>query len=230
MIPPLTDLPTGFRGEELMVAGVPVGAAPTPRFADLLAVEPVSATKVEVQAERFNQDGFFGTSVAMPVAAVAVVLPSAAPEPVVESPVAASAAGPATPAVTPVATTKATAPVVAPLSSVFAKATAPQFVAPVPTTTAPVAASRPPSSRSTPAAPVQPRPPVRRRPLPNGSFVAVAVQAVAHGIEVVAQVAGLDEHDRAALADEVAALLAAHGYAPAHITISAMSGTRQEAR
>lgn len=71
---------------------------------------------------------------------------------------------------------------------------------------------------------------MRQRPLPTGSFVAVAVQAVAHGIEVVAQVAGLDERDRAALADEVAALLAAHGYAPAHITIAAMSGTRQEAR
>lgn len=229
MIPPLTDLPTGFRGEEPMVAGVPVVAVPTLRFADLLAVEPASALKIEVQAERFNQDGFFGTSVAIPAAAVAVVLPPVVPQPVVEAPAASSFAGPATPVVTPVLATKVAAPVVAPLPSVFAKATAPQFVAPVPAA-APIAAPRPPSSRSTPAAPVRPRPPVRQRPMPTGSFVAVAVQAVAHGIEVVAQVAGLDERDRAALADEVAALLAVHGYAPAHITIAAMSGARQEAR
>lgn len=212
-----------------MVAGVPVVAVPTLRFADLLAVEPVSATKVEVQAERFNQDGFFGQSVAMPVAAVAAVLPVASVEPATEVSVVSSVEGPAASVATPVVATRTPAPVVAPVLPAVTKSTAPQFIAPLPATAA-VTASRALSSRATPTAPVQPRPPVRQRPLPTGSFVAVAVQAVAHGIEVVAQVAGLDERDRAALADEVAALLAAHGYAPAHITIAGMSGTRQEAR
>ncbi len=229
MIPPLTDLPTGFRGEEPMVAGVPVVAVPTLRFADLLAVEPASATKIEVQAERFNQDGFFGTSVAMPAAVVATVLSGASVEPATEVPVVSSVEGPAASVATPVADTKTPAPVVAPMLPAVAKSTAPQFVAPLPAT-ATVTAPRAPSSRAITAAPAQPRPPVRQRPIPTGSFVAVVVQAVAHGVEVVAQVAGLDERDRAALADEVAALLAAHGYAPAHITITAMSGTRQEAR
>jgi len=229
MIPPLTDLPTGFRGEAPMVAGVPIVAAPTLRFADLLVAEPVSATKVDVQAERFNQDGFFGTAVGMPAAAVAAVIPVAPVEPGAEDPVASVVARPATPVAAPVAVTKAAAPVVTPTPSAFAKPTASQFVPPVMATT-PIAAPRPPSSRLTPVAPVQPRPPVRQRALPTGSFVAVAVQAVAQGIEVVAQVPGLDERDRAALADDVAALLAAHGYAPAHITITAMSGIRQETR
>lgn len=229
MIPPLTDLPTGLRGEEPMVAGVPIVAAPTLRFADLLGVEPVSATKVEVQAERFNQDGFFGTSVGMPAATVAAVLPTISTEPVVEAPVASAVDAPAASAATSVAIAKPAAAVPALMPPALAKPTAPQLVAPMPVTTF-AAAPRPQSSRSVVVAPVQPRPPVRQRPLPTGSFVAVAVQAVAHGIEVVAQIAGLDEHDRAALADDVAALLAAHGYAPAHITITAMSGTRQETR
>lgn len=229
MIPPLNDLPTGFRGEEPMVAGVPVGPAPTLRFADLLAVEPASATKVEVQAERFNHDGFFGTSVTMPAAAAAAVFPVASVEPVAEGPAVTSVDLPAASVATPVVDTKTAAPVAAPMPPAFAKSTAPQFVAPVPATvTATVPRTQTP--RSSAAAPVQPKPSIRHRPLLTGSFVAVAVQALAHGVEVVAQVAGLDERDRATLADEVAALLAAHGYTPAHITITATSGTRQEAR
>lgn len=231
MIAPLTDLPTGLRGETPMVAGVPVVAAPTLRFADLLVADPASPAKVEVQAERFNQDGFFGTSVAMPVAAagVAVVQPVAPVEPAGEVSVAAPVEGTAASVAASARIAKAAAPIVPSMTPGFAKPAVPQPIAPT-STTAPMTAPRAPSSRSSPAAPVQPRPPMRQRPLPTGSFVAVAVQAVAHGIEVVAQVAGLDERDRAALADEVAALLAAHGYAPAHITIAGMSGTRQEAR
>lgn len=229
MIPPLTDLPTGLRGEAPMVAGVPVVAAPTLRFADLLGMDPVSATKVEAQAERFNQDGFFGTSVGTPVAAVAVVLPVARMEAVAEAPVASFVDGPAASVAVPVAVAKTARPVVAQMQPALAKPTMPQPTAPTPVMV-PATSPRPRSSRPTDAAPVQPRPPLRQRPVPTGSFVAVAVQAVAHGIEVVAQVAGLDERDRAALADDVAALLAAHGYAPAHITITAMSGTRQETR
>lgn len=229
MIPPLNDLPTGFRGEEPTMAGVPVGPAPTLRFADLLAVESASATKVEVQAERFNQDGFFGTSVTMPAAAAAAVFPVASVEPVAEGPAVTSVEGPAVSVATPVVDPKTAAPVAAPMPPAFAKSTAPQFVAPVPATVT-VTVPHTQTPRSTAAAPVQPKPPVRPRPLPTGSFVAVAVQSVAHGVEVVAQIAGLDERDRATLADEVAALLAAHGYTPAHITITATSGTRQEAR
>ncbi|KQM23086.1 hypothetical protein ASE73_02365 [Sphingomonas sp. Leaf24] len=229
MIPPLTDLPTGFAGGEPLVAGVPMAATPTLRFADLLAVEPLPAAKIETQADRFNQDGFFGTSVAMPAAAVAAVLPMTSAEPVVEAPVASAVDAPAASSAAPVASAKPAAVVPALMPSTLAKPTAPQPIAPMPVT-AFAAAPRPQSSRSAVAAPAQPRPPVRQRPVPTGSFVAVAVQAVAHGIEVVAQVAGLDDRDRAALADDVAALLAAHGYAPAHITITATSGTRQETR
>jgi hypothetical protein len=231
MIPPLTDLPTGSSGEAPMAAGVPVVAVPTLRFADLLVVDPASPAKVEVQAERFNQDGFFGTSVAMSLAAagVAVVQPVAPEEPAGEVPVAARVEGPAVFLAASAPIAKAAAPVVPPMSPGFAKPAVSQPIAPT-QATAPMTAPRAPSTRSDPAAPVQPRPPMRQRPLPTGSFVAVAVQAVAHGIEVVAHVASLDERDRAALADKVAALLAAHGYAPAHIIITAMSGTRQEAR
>lgn len=230
MIAPLTDLPTGSSGDAPMVAGVPIVAAPTLRFADLLVADPASPAKVEVQAERFNQDGFFGTSVAMPVAAgVAVMQPVAPVEPAGEVSVAAPVEGTAASVASSARIAKAAAPVVPPMSPGFPKPAVSQLIASTPTT-APMTAPRGPSSCSTPAGPVQPRPPIRQRPLPTGSFVAVAVQAVAHGIEVVAQVAGLDERDRAALADEVAALLAAHGYTPAHIIITATSGTRQEAR
>ncbi len=231
MIPPLTDLPTGSSGDAPMVAGVPVVAAPTLRFADLLVADLASPAKVEVQAERFNQDGFFGTSVTMPAAAAAAaaVFPVASVEPVAEAPAVTSVEGPAASVATPVVDTKTAAPVAAPMPPAFAKSTAPQFVAPV-SVTVTVTLPRMRTPRSTAAAPVQPKPLIRPRPLLTGSFVAVAVQALAHGVEVVAQVAGLDERDRAALADEVAALLAAHGYTPAHIIITATSGTRQEAR
>ncbi|KQN71171.1 hypothetical protein ASE90_16095 [Sphingomonas sp. Leaf67] len=230
MIPPLTDLPTGFAGSESLVAGVPMAAGPTLRFADLLAVEPLPAAKVEAQAERFNQDGFFGTSVAVPAASVAAVLPEASVEPVADVPRALVVEGPATPvAVMPVTLQNVAMAVALPVRPTFAKPTGAQPIAPMPIATS-VAPPRPRPARSAVVATVLPRPPIRQRPVPSGSFVAVAVHAVAHGIEVVAQVAGLDERDRAALADEVAALLAAHGYAPAHITITALSGARQETR
>ncbi|PXA89373.1 hypothetical protein DMC47_28695 [Nostoc sp. 3335mG] len=70
--------------------------------------------------------------------------------------------------------------------------------------------------------------PVRQRPMPIGSFAAVALHVSAQGIEVAARVAALDERERAELADAVAALLAAHGHAPARITITAAYGPRQE--
>ncbi len=230
MIPPLTDLPTGFAGGEPLVAGVPMAATPTLRFADLLVVEPLPAAKIETQAERFNQDGFFGTSVAMPAATVAAVVPVASVETVADVPRALVVEGPATPvAAMPVTVPTSTMTVALPVLPTFAKPAGPQPIAPMPMATS-VAPPRPQPARSAVVTTVPPRPPVRQRPMPTGSFVAVAVQAVAHGIEVVAQVAGLDERDRAALADDVAALLAAHGYAPAHITITALSGARQETR
>ncbi len=230
MIPPLTDLPTGFRGAQPMVAGVPVETTPTLRFADLLGVEPLPAAKIETQAERFNQDGFFGTSVAMPAATVAAVVPVASAEPIAAVPRPLAVEGLAIPvAAPPVAVPTAPMAVVLPVLPTFAKPAGPQPIEPMPAAVS-VASPRPQPARSAVVTTAQPRPPVRQRPMPTGSFVAVAVQAVAHGIEVVAQVAGLDEHDRAALADDVAALLTAHGYAPAHITITAMSGTRQETR
>ncbi len=230
MIPPLTDLPTGFAGGESLVAGVPMAAAPTLRFADLLVVEPLPAAKVETQAERFNQDGFFGTFVATPAAAVVAVVPVASVETVADVPRALVVEGPATPvAVMPVTLQNVATAVALPVRPTFAKPTGAQPIALMPMATS-AAPPRPRPARSAVVATVLPRPPIRQRPVPSGPFVAVAVHAVAHGIEVVAQVAGLDERDRAALADEVAALLAAHGYAPAHITITALSGARQETR
>lgn len=62
------------------------------------------------------------------------------------------------------------------------------------------------------------------------SFVALAVQAVGQGVEVAAVVAGLDERDRAALSDEIAALLSAHGLTPARILIAAPHRAPQDHR
>ncbi|WP_322966397.1 hypothetical protein [Sphingomonas fuzhouensis] len=53
------------------------------------------------------------------------------------------------------------------------------------------------------------------------AMAAVALHATAQGMEVAARVAGLDERDRTVLAEEMAAFLSAHGYAPAHISVNA---------
>ena len=50
--------------------------------------------------------------------------------------------------------------------------------------------------------------------------VAVAIHAIERGMQVVARLDAAAESERAALADEIAALLASHGYAPARIIVT----------
>jgi len=92
---------------------------------------------------------------------------------------------------------------------------------PAPRPGQPTAAQRVQGERFRPRPAPRTAPPPRQMPLPSMA-AAVAVHALAHGLDVVARVADLDPVERARLADEIAALLSAHGYPPGTVRVAAV--------
>ncbi|WP_156349077.1 MULTISPECIES: hypothetical protein [unclassified Sphingomonas] len=191
------------------------------RFAvvDTVPIGAASNHVTDARARVFNQDGFFGTGVIVaeatepPVQASSVALPQAAVPLVGET-----SEGDVMPPLAERTT-------VAARSSFAGTMASPP---PVPTRNGqaasggsilPVVLART-FAKNTPARVAVLTPP--RRPIvpPPTAFVAVAVRAVAHGIDVVARI---DRHDPAAgrLSDEIAALLSRHGYASGRIVVLA---------
>ncbi|QXT34453.1 hypothetical protein KV697_11525 [Sphingomonas sanguinis] len=228
MIPPLTDAALGG-------APIPppvVAGEASPRFADFLGAARAAATASDnppdtpdTQARLFNQDGFFGQAqpwaMANPVQPVAALQPSPIAVEDGETTIAVEAT-PSVPDHGPERTAGRNGlvplpdPVVAGSSHVVRSDTrSPARAVQLPPTPPRPVEQAPPGRAPSAPAPVQ-----RPAPPPN-AMVAVALHGTARGMEVAAQVAGLDDRDRAALADEVAALLCAHGYAPARIAVIA---------
>ncbi|MDZ7282797.1 hypothetical protein N4G62_12240 [Sphingomonas sanguinis] len=228
MIPPLTDAALGGTAPPPPVV---MGEA-SPRFADFLGAIRAAATASDdtpdTQARLFNQDGFFGQAqpwaVANPVQPVAMPQPSPLAIADGEIPIAVEAT-PSIPDHGPERTAGRNAlrplpdPVVAESAHVV-KSDTRTLVRTAPLPPPPPRPVEEALPGTTPRGPA----PVRRPVPPPNAMVAVALHGTARGMEVAAQVAGLDERDRAALAEEVAALLSAHGYAPARISIIAAVG------
>lgn len=72
----------------------------------------------------------------------------------------------------------------------------------------------------------RPAPVPRRWQAAAGISVAVAIQAVARGLEVSARATGLDAAERERLADEIAALLSSHGYTLSRVSVITAADTR----
>ncbi|WP_156347150.1 hypothetical protein [Sphingomonas sp. Leaf33] len=190
------------------------------------------------QARIFNQDGFFGRPEAdapslrpssPAVSEAAMINTGAATIPIPISIGAGPVGGVFPPAATGQSFSAASVVIASAPKSSEAMATVPN-----PRGAAPPGEVRPISIRTTTGEPYG-KSSVERlllhRPTPPAASVTVAVHAAARSMEVVAQVAGLDERERATLADEIAALLSAHGYPPAHISvIAAARAARQEHR
>lgn len=193
------------------------------------ATAPMSPDPGPIPGERarvFNQDGFFGTAtIAAPVTppsvqaqpagvppatvSMAAEPPSDGDMPTREAPISARALPP------PAAKMKPFVPVPARQHHITPQASA-----------APSIVDRR-SPRSEPAR-AAPLPQLRRpMPLPPAAFVAVAVRAVAHGIDVVARIDGRDPA-AGRLSDEIAALLSRHGHAPGRVAVLAPLDTRKE--
>lgn len=200
----------------------PVETVAVPLCLDAQEAEPVR----DHHARLFNQDGFFGradmgTAVAAPIAAAvapvgspvrdeavpAVRCPASAQEAVTVAPLLSSSAPlppvPAGPAIRAIPVRTEMAP----------QTSAPRVVkdAPIRSHEGSVARRDAPSVARA----------FDRRVRPPTASVAVAVHMLGRGVEIAAQVAGLDPSERVRLADEIAALLSAHGFAPARIAIIA---------
>lgn len=194
--------------------------------ADAVPIGAASGHAAGERARVFNQDGFFGTAVIVAEATEPSVQASPAALPPASVPMVGNTFG------------EAALPVLAERTTVTTKAPIIETVAsppPVPPRNGqavlagsiqPVVLTRP-FAKAIPARVAVPTPP--RRPIvpPPTAFVAVAVQAVAHGIDVVARI---DRHDPAAgrLSDEIAALLSRHGYAPGRIAVLGPLRTPEE--
>lgn len=72
----------------------------------------------------------------------------------------------------------------------------------------------------------RPTPMTRRWQAATGISVAVAIQTVARGLEVAARVRGLDTAERERLADDIAALLSSHGYSLSRVSLITAADTR----
>lgn len=210
-----------------VVPAKPAALEPLPAMASVMTNEsrrysfpndvPTGKNANGTQAQVFNHDGFFGTAIVVESAPVASFAARSA-EP--EQPAAALAHAPVT-ADIPYSPVRPATMAAKPSSNTpSATATSLRVGA---SHTRPVA----PAPPSVIARPIRPavRPgtvcavPVRRPVLPTpAAFVAIAVQAVANGLDIVARI---DRHDPATahLADEIAALLSRHGYAPARIAV-----------
>ncbi|MBD8679352.1 hypothetical protein [Sphingomonas sp. CFBP 13720] len=220
-------------------SGIQSVSAPAVRFADLLTASSSASAlspRDEVRAERFNQDGFFGSAVAGAVPVVSAIPPAAVepvegPIEVVASQIAVSGAGAGTTGTVVagriVQATMPERPTAGRSAPVSLMLRAPGIIAGA--TPRPADLRAPVRAAASALAPKSPA--VRQPPLPAGAFVAVAVHAAARGIEVAAQVDGLSEQERSVLADEVAGMLSAHGYPPAYVTIiAAPRGLQRERR
>lgn len=225
MIPPLTDAALG--GAPTPPPAV-MGEA-SPRFADFLGAARAAATASDdppdTQAHLFNQDGFFGQ--AQPWSVTSAMQPVAAlqPSPLAvedgETPIAVDAM-PSVPDHDSerMAGGNGLRPLPDPVVAGPAHGVQSDMRLPVRTVPPPPRRVEEALPGRTPRVPT----PIRRPVSPPNAMVAVALHGTARGMEVAAQVAGLDERDRAALADEIAALLSAHGYAPARISVCAAVG------
>lgn len=240
MIVPFSDRPVPVNEELRLPVNVDPRAGAV-RFADLVAARPdIDApiapadphTPPAAGAEIFNQEGFFGD----PVDAPAGVEVSQGVTRVVRPPVVEARAA-----------DLAGEPVVRFAGQVRTSHEAPATLrAPVPTMPSRGANNAAPVLRRTPHALIgefrgeqvrsrtrpspHPAPPPRRLPAPSAG-IAVAVHALAQGVEIAARVEQLDPEERARLADEIAALLSSHGYVPARITVTAVSpSAHQELR
>lgn len=179
-----------------------------------------AAVLIPQQARIFNQDGFFGSATAGPVGIVT--------GPGITTPIQGSLTEPAATAIDRVSPP---ASFVSPARTSVRTDAAP--AAPVALPGAQASTPVPqrsvgdvPRPRLRPDRPAPVVAPIRReRPLPTAPAmtapVAVALHATQHGLEIVARLAATDPGDRRQLADEIAALLSAHGYPPGRIVVLA---------